>query len=171
MHVACAASRIPTWPQSFFHVGISFYETYVTYIRGRGESRWDAGIRDSTYDCKFVNALDTALARYPPSIGKPNVSHILALFTCRNCSANFYQYLERREGKRAGSLVFVVLRGTIDFCETSVGPSPLVRIILFQGGDASLGRKKLPPSRASLLSPDRTRSRKHDWNSRRNNSF
>lgn len=120
------------------------------------ESRWDAGIRDSTYDCKFVNASDTALARYPPSIVKPNVSHILALFTRCNCSANFYQYLERCGGKRAGSLVFVVLCGTIDFCETSVGPSPLVRIILFQGGDASLGRKKLPPSCVIVLSLDRT---------------
>lgn len=46
------------------HVSISFYETDVR--TWASESRWDAGIRDSTYDCKFVNVPpDTALARYP----------------------------------------------------------------------------------------------------------
>jgi len=133
-HSSAATKLFSTWVFPF---------TKRTYVRTwASESRWDAGIRDSTYDCKFVNALDTVLARYPLSIEKPNVSHILALFTRRNCSANFCQCLERCETKSADPSCLSSFRRNYWF--STKCPSPLVRIILFREGRCVIGWKETP---------------------------
>jgi len=143
-HSSAATKLFSTWVFPF---------TKRTYVRTwASESRWDAGIRDSTYDCKFVNALDTVLARYPPSIEKPNVSHILALFTRRNCSANFCQCLERCEAKSADPSCLSSFRRNYWFLRNVL--LHWLGSFYFERGDASLGGKKL--HRALLLSSDKT---------------
>lgn len=84
-----------------FPRGYFLLQNIRTYVRGRAKVD---GMPEFEIPRTIVNLSTRLIPRSRSissiSIVKPNVSHILALFTRRNCSANFCRYLERCGGKR-----------------------------------------------------------------------
>lgn len=129
------------FPRGYFLLRNAYVHVYT---RGRAKVDGMPEFEIPRTIVNLSNASDTALAQYPPSIEKPNVSHILALFTRRNCSANFYQYLERCVEKQKGRpLVFIVLRG--ELLISAKRPSGLLRrceSFYFEGETRVMGWKE-----------------------------